>query len=88
MSEQLTLPGVQRALDLEPLLRGALLEAMAAVLMRQEVDWQLCAAPWAFCPRCGELVPNEHWGDGKWLRCRRCVSRAVQHLQPPERPAP
>lgn len=31
---QCTLPGLLRTLDLEPLLRGALLEEMAAVLLR------------------------------------------------------
>ena len=79
VGSQCTLPGVLMALDLEPLLRGALLAEMAAVLLRAEPPER---QGFTLCPRCGALVPNESWElDGsRWrlpLRCRNCLQRAA-----------
>jgi hypothetical protein len=74
MSEQLTLPGVGRTLDLEPLLRGELIAQLAAVLMRVEP-----VPAWWLCARCGLLVENETWGvDKPEHRCRVCLRRAAE----------
>lgn len=78
---QATLPGVQRALDLEPLLRGALLAQMAAVLLRFEPPE--VAGAWVFCSRCGQLVENQSWGIDNRTRssgCRVCLWRSAERL--------
>lgn len=73
------MPGVLLTLDLEPLLRGALLEQMAAVLLRAELP-EPERQGFALCRRCGELVPFEVWelGRAPALRCRGCLWRASE----------
>ena len=77
------LPALIRGLDLEPLLRGALLAEMAAVVMQlpepeASEDAHAWGAPWRLCSGCGELVPNERWAIGYGTsRCRRCIRRAI-----------
>lgn len=84
------LPNLQLGLDLEPLLRGALLAEMATVLQRHEprgVEREPFVVAFYFCPRCGRLVPAEAWGEdngthpGSWLRCRACIRNAANRRE-------